>query len=48
MSTLFGKIDESKESHFFAGNGIDDADRKKSTFLGVIGLTTLVAMQAGR
>ena len=51
MSTLVGKINEfdwSKEEwpqyvkgmdHFFTANGIDAADRKKSTFLAVIGPT---------
>ncbi len=52
MSSLLGRLDEfdaSKEewpqyvervSHFFAANGIDDADRKKSAFLAGIGPTT--------
>ena len=47
MSTLLGMIDEFDESmdHFFAANGIDDADRKKSTFLAVIGLTTYTLLR---
>ena len=52
MAALLGKIDEydaSKEEwpqyveridHFFAANGIDNANKKKSTFLAVIGPAT--------
>ena len=52
MSSLLGRIDEfdsTKEDwpqyvervdHFFAANGITDADKKKSAFLAVIGPTT--------
>ena len=57
MSTLLGKIDEfdgSKEEwpqyservdHFFAANGIDDADKKKSAFLAMIGPVTYALLR---
>ena len=52
MAVLLGKIEESDASkeewpqyvermdHFFGANGIDDADKKKSMFLVVIGPAT--------
>ena len=49
MAALLGKIEEFEEEwpqyvermdHFFAANGIDNADKKKSTFLAVIGPAT--------
>ena len=57
MSTLLGKIDEFdrlKEEwpqysecvdHFFTANGIDDADRKKSAFLAMIGPVTYALLR---